>query len=229
MPLSVPNATPPKAPELRLTADPTRRELAEASHQLQHWAFAFVSYINRQLEQLRAVANWIVQQQGIRNLVPDSDIKDPVTFWNIDAGWAVTDGVGYGGGRGFTISGGSVTADATSDPMVVVPGGDNYVLSGWIDATNLVTGTLSWVLIDSTTSAVLAELTQLAGQSSRVQLPVEIPATTLLVRVVARAVGVTVTGSGIVMSQPQLEIPHSGIGVATSPEATIYRANVGDH
>lgn len=230
MPIPIPDSTPPRPPLLQFNKDRmTPQEIAETFQKLLRFESAFVLWANQTFSQLRDVANWIVQQQGVRNLVPDSDIKDPGTFWT-SGGWALLDGIGYGGGRGFFLSASTPgVTEALSTTIVTVTGGDNYVLSGWIDATTVTSGTVSWRIIDATSSTLIAEAQQLNGQYSRVQMPVVIPSTTVLVKVVLRAVDIVLSGGSLVGSQPQLELPHSGVGDATTPQATLYRQNIGAH
>lgn len=214
MPLYLPDSTPPRPP--RGDADPATYAL---------WMQMYVVWLQEQMNALRLTNNWLVTQIGVRNLVPDSDIKDPTTYWMVGAGIAVTDGVGFGGGRAFTITGGPTTADAVSSPMVAVPGGDQYVLSGWIDATLMTAGTASWLVRDSGSLATIAEVAQQIGNTSRLEILVDVPAGTLSVDVVFRAVGAS---GDVIASQPQLELQRdSGHVGQTQPAASLYRANVG--
>jgi len=214
---------PPAAPALG-----TKEEHQRAVQLLQRWTQAVTVYLQRQLSLVRTDLNWLVNQQPIRNLVPDSDITDPASFWVVDPAWVVTDAAGISGGRGFVLTGSPAGIhDAVSASVVVVPG-TQYVLSGWIDARNLTSGTLSWVLIDALSSGVIAQANALAGTSSRTQVLVVIPGGTSLVKIVARADNAVVPSGTVIASEPQLELPIAGqIGVLR-PEATLYRSNGGN-
>jgi hypothetical protein len=225
MPELVPEASPPKPPTLVRGGSRDAGTIGDNQQLQSHFEHALVVYIQQQLAPMRAAINWLIQQQGIRNLIPDSDIKRPATHWNIGPGMGLLDGIGWGGGRGFYTSGGPVTAEAASDPFVVVPGGDQYVLSGWIDASQLTSGSASWIVRDAVSSVEIGRATQELGRAGRVEAVVEIPATTLTAEVVFRVA----SGIGdVIGSQPQMEMPRLAghIGV-TRPSATLYRSNEG--
>jgi hypothetical protein len=232
MPLPLPNAPSPRPPDVHV--NPSVSELVAAVQTISRYQQAQAVWLQQQFAAVRATANWLVAQQANRNLVPDSDVKDPVTYWTVGAGWAITEGVGVGGGRGFTLTGATVTADVTSTAFVVIEA-NQYVLSGWLDARNLQSGQLSWLVVDASSGATIAEAVYLrdaagAGLNGRTQALVQVPTGTLLVKVVLRAVAVTTAPEGIIGSEPQVELPVAGLfpGV-TTPEATLYRTNVGDH
>src|SRR2546428_275653 len=100
MPRLVPDASPPKPPAFFLQQTTGMlEENRKVTHKIGSWSQALVVWLMQQVTLLRETANWIVGQQHIVNLVPDSDITDPATNWTVGAGWVVTDAVGVGGGR----------------------------------------------------------------------------------------------------------------------------------
>lgn len=228
MPVVIPRSTPPKPPSGSTGPIAQLDDVARTQALLTGWAFALIAWLMPLMNQMQDDLNWLVQQQGARNLVPDSDIKEGSTYWTIGAGIAVTDGVGFGGGRAFTLTGGPVTADVVSSGIVVTTGGDQYVLSGWIDASLMTAGTVKWLVRDKFTLVEFAEVEQQIGASDRLQVLVEIPSTTAVAEVVLRF---TAAEGDVVASQPQLELPRLAghQGTITQPAATLYRSNVGEH
>lgn len=219
MPQFLPDLTPPKPPVLM----PSQRPDPNLSVMLRYQQMQIV-WLQQQFNIVRNVVNWLVGQQNIVNLVPDSDIKDPATFWMVALGWVVTDAVGVGGGRGFVLTGSPVTASVVGTAFTVVPA-TMVVLSGWIDARALVGGTVGWALLDNT-NAVIEQVNQTLGDFDRVEILVTIPpgVTSAKVALIATAAQVT---SQVIASQPQVELPIAGHGI-TMPTATLYRSNSGD-
>jgi len=189
---------------------------------------ALAVYLQNQLGILRNTANWLLAQVSVRNLVPDSDVKDPGTYWTVGAPWVVTDAAGIGGGRGFVLAAPGGTADVVSTAVPVTPG-LNYVFSGFMDARQLTGGTLLWVVEDAGSSAVIMFVTQPLDQNNtptigRVETQAVIPGGTTSVKIVARATGAVVANGQVVLSEPQLELPAPGQSGAS---ATLYRTNIG--
>ncbi len=220
MPLPIPATSPPKPPD---TAAGHAQERVDA---LTKYTRTQAVYLDRLLTELRTTVNWVVTQQPVRNLVPDSDLLDATSTWTVGPGWVVTDAVGEGGGRGFTLTGAPAgTLDATSGGIIVQVGGNQYVLSGWIDARHLLSGTLSWIVRDRFAPfTVFAAATQTLGQTGRVQVLANLPSTVLQVVVAARAINVVTGPTGIIVSQPQLELQRAGHAGITTPQATLYRS-----
>lgn len=228
MPIPVPNAPPPRPPDL--VAAPSDGSpipsLVANVQTLAAYNRQLIVWITGQLNSLRAAANWTIQQVNIRNLVPDSDIKDPATFWTVGGGWAVTEAVGAGGGRAFTAAG-PLTADVTSSPIVVATPGDLFVLSGWLDCRDMTGGTLSWLVKDAFGPTVIVEAMQVNGTFSRLEVVLTVPAGTSQVVVVLRAVGMVTGLTGVIASQPQIEGPIASATGITAPSASLYRTNIG--
>lgn len=220
MPMFLLDAPSPRPPEL--PADPQR-----ALQILQRYNQQQTVWLQQQLDVIRTTQNWLVGQQNIRNLVPDSDIKNPATYWTVAGGWAITDAVGVGGGRGFTLTGspaGTVSASTITGIPVVV--GDLYVLSGWIDARNQTAGLLSWQVLDQA-ATVIGEAKQVIGETGRVEQLVTIPAGVTTVTFAIAATNVVVPSGTVIASQPQFELPLAAHVGPTTPTATLYRSNVG--
>lgn len=189
-------------------------------------------WLQQMFTPVRGQLNWLVDQQGNRNLCPDSDLKDVPTYWTLDAAWTVVDTAGWGGGKGLVLSGSPAgTSVAKTIAIPVIPS-DLYVLSGWIDCDALSLGQVSWALLDASAGDAVIQvsvITQPARNSERVERPVQLPPGISSVKVAVVAVNPVVTaGQRIIASQPQLELPQQGhIGTTTEPAATLYRANVG--
>lgn len=186
-------------------------------------------WLQQMMTPIRGQLNWLVDQIGNRNLVPDSDLKDTATFWVVDPAWVVTDAAGWGGGKGFVLTAAAGTAVAKTIAIPVIPG-DVYVLSGWLDCKTMTGGTVSWVLLNAADDSIIlgSTLTQVLGNSERLEKAVQLPAGVTAVKVAVIAVNPVVPTGNVIASQPQLELPQQGhIGTATEPAASLYRANVG--
>jgi len=226
MPLVIPQKTPPRPPTgFDISQKPTFDELINVVRTQANYIQILVLYNEQLFTQLRDTANWSIVQQSVRNLVPDSDIKEPL-FWTVGAGWAITDGAGIGGGRGFTLSASLPgTVEVISQPIAVPAAGGHYVLSGWLDLTSLQSGTVEWVAYDPVNLVDLAVVAGNAGESLRVQIGFDVAGIASL-EVRLRSVDAVVSGD-VIASQPQLELPGLGSAGVTAPEASLYRANVG--
>lgn len=173
--------------------------------------------------QVHDALNWLITQQHIVNLVPDSGASI-VTNWTVGAPWALVAPLlpSGGGGFQFTAAAGAQSGQVTGVVTIPVLTNTTYSFSGWIDASNVVSGTVSWQVIDAGTSAVLGSVTQTDGKQGRVETYVDMGAST---SVLVRLVATTVVGSGLVTAmQPQLELPLVTSG-AGAEGATLYRSS----
>lgn len=219
MPMLLPDSPSPRPPVL--PEEPQR-----ALQILQRYAQQQAVWLQQQFDAIRGTQNWLVGQQNIRNLVPDSDLRYGATYWTVGGGWAITDAVGEGGGRGFTLTGspaGTVSAQTTTGIPVMQ---DLYILSGWIDARAQTAGVLSWQAINQA-AVVIGEAKQVIGQTGRVEQLITIPAGTTTVVFAMTATNVVIPSGTVVASQPQFELPQAGHTGVTAPSATLYRSNVG--
>lgn len=167
--------------------------------------------------------NWLITQQHIVNLVPDSGASI-ASNWTVGAPWALVMPLlpSGGGGFQFTAAAGAQSGPVTGTVTIPVFANTTYSFSGWIDASNVTNGTISWQVIDAGTSVVLGSITQINGQQGRIETYVDTgTSTSVLVRLVATAV----VGSGLVTAmQPQLELPLVTSG-AGAEGATLYRSS----
>lgn len=158
-----------------------------------------------------------------RNLIPDSDLKFTSTYWvsRGSQGTAyVANGVGADGGNAWVYPGtGAVQANCwvPSATIEVVPG-QTYTLSGYIDATNCISGTgPEWAIYNTAINSLYANATQALGQKGRVSTTWTCPSGVTQVVVLFDTQSTAVTsGTNIVWSNPQLEI---------GDVATSYKSN----
>ena len=226
MPTLIPRKTPPRPlTGFDISQKPTLDELIGVVRNLTKYVQTLVLFNEQVFAQLRDACNWAVVQQPIRNLVPDSDLKDP-TLWSVGPGWTVAAGVGVGGGPGFYLSTDLPgVEEEISTQIAIPPAGGYYVLSGWLDLTNATGGTVAWVAYDPVNLVDLAVIVGNNRTAERVQVGLNVSGITAI-DIRLRSTDVTVSGA-IVGSQPQLELPGQGIEGQTQAEASLYRSNVG--
>ena len=93
----------------------------------------------------------------------------------------------------------------SSSPITVTPS-TTYVLSGYIDATHVSSGSPQWRLTNASMSTTYGSVSQTAGQSGRVSASITIPGAVTSVLVVAHTNNCTVTSGQLVSwYAPQLE------------------------
>lgn len=116
----------------------------------------------------------------------------------------------------------SGTEIAASSPLTVTPNAA-YVLSGFIDATNVIAGSPQWAVMNPALTATYGSVSQTAGVKGRVSGSVSIPTGVTSVVIVALTDNCTVSNGDILCWQaPQLE------QATTSGAATAYKTNAFD-
>lgn len=110
----------------------------------------------------------------------------------------------------------------SSSPITVTPS-TTYILSGYIDATHVTTGSPQWRLTNASMSTVYGSVSQTAGTAGRVSTAITIPGGVTSVLVVAHTNNCTVTSGQLVSwFAPQLE-QNTVSGLATH-----YKTNAFD-
>jgi hypothetical protein len=166
------------------------------------------------------------------NMVPDSNLNytsGPDALWTL-AGttFSVTAGSGFnrfeidGGGGGKS----NIIATALSD-QIAVAAGRIYSLSGFIDATGFTTtgvsgAQISWNVLDASSLAVIAHVSQTPGVSSTLtSTSFAIPHGTTRVVLEAILVGNVTAGQSILLARPMLVVgstlPSSYVANAAVP------------
>jgi hypothetical protein len=159
------------------------------------------------------------------NMVPDSDLKFGSTYWTLGTYLTLSAGAGLGadGGNAFVYVGtgsASGTIRNFSSPIAVTPGA-TYTVSGYIDGTNVTSGTPEWYVVDvSTRSHIYGQAPQAVGVKGRVSVSFVVPAGITSITVSPTTHGCTVaSGANLLFSNPQLEI---------GAVATAYKPNIAD-
>ncbi len=105
-----------------------------------------------------------------KNLVPDSEMQLWAAYWsNVGSGWSTLPATGFGGMNGkvapSTLSGVQAQSNSSSFALVV---GEEYTLSGAINATTVTAGSPCWQVISPGGANVYATCAQVAGVNGRV-------------------------------------------------------------
>lgn len=193
-------------------------EVVDAIRMLASYLRANAVSVANDHRQFRDVLNWLITQQHIINLVPDSGATAAATNWTVNAPWSLVTAQPPSGGNAFQAAGG--TGQVVGLTAIPVLANTTYSFSGWIDAQWVTAGTVSWQVWSG--ASLLGEATQLNGSSGRVETYVDTEANTA-VTVRLDATGVAVSGAHVVTAmQPQLELPLVTQG-AGAEGATLYR------
>jgi hypothetical protein len=166
----------------------------------------------------------------VKNLVPDSDVKLGTTYWSFVSAsyFSIGDKIGQAGTNAFVISsaGSGTTYYPKTIPFFLVCG-QTYTMSGYIDATNVTSGSPDWALWPPTvTVGYYSVLSQVAGVASRLSntftfAPSGCTAgnTAQVVMIANNANAVITGGTSVLWSTPMIQ---------TGSVATSYVSNFAD-
>jgi len=157
-----------------------------------------------------------------KNLVPDSDLKLPTTYW-IGAAIPISKALGADGGNAFVYTGTGAPSGwlvSTSAQIPVTPG-TVYTFSGYIDESSVIGGGGPlWGVYNSTVTANLAGLSGPFGTKGRLSTSFMVPAGVTSVVVICDTNNTVIAANGrLAFSNPQLEI---------GSQATVYKPNLLD-
>lgn len=123
----------------------------------------------------------------------------------------------------YTGTGSASGSKTAASAAVTVTASTNYILSGYIDATNVSSGSPQWAVMNAALSTTYGTVSQTAGVKGRVSGSITIPGGVTSVVIVATTNNCTVANATLlVWSAPQLEQN------TTSGNATAYKTNAFD-
>lgn len=158
-----------------------------------------------------------------KNRASDSPLKKTKVYWPIESGFTLVTAAGPSGENAWVYfgTGGAAPAgtQAGTVKIPVIPG-ETVTLSGYIDATNVSSGSPRWAIMDPTLATVYCQAVQIAGMAGTVNASFTVPSGVTRVVLVADANGATVAlGEGLICSSPQIE---------EGDEPTEYNENLND-
>lgn len=119
---------------------------------------------------------------------------------------------------------GTKTAASTSVP---VKASTTYILSGYIDATNVTSGSPQWRVMNGSLTTTYGSVSQIAGVAGRVSGAISIPGGVTSVVIAAHTNNLTATsGQLVVWGAPQLE-QNTASGGPTAYKANAFDDSIG--
>jgi len=172
-----------------------------------------------------SIGSGTVSAVSTTNLVLDSNFENGSTFWTLTGALPIVNGAaGMLGGNAFVYTGTGAASgfQFNSSAAITVTPGETYTLSGYIDATNVTSGTPSWDVFSTNIQTSFGDVSATPGTKGRVSLTFVVPAGVTQVVVLCDTSNATVTNGGqLIFSNPQLELASQvGPYVQTGTSAT---------
>jgi hypothetical protein len=154
------------------------------------------------------------------NLVTDSEINYPSTYWTLASGWSTGTQCGFAGTSCFELPGtGSAFPTLTVTQAIPVTPGLTYYFAGWVNCSKVTSGGVGWYVSGTGFTTQKATCSGTDGTFGGL---VTIPSgTTSVTFGFSSNSGVVASGSNLIINRPQFNLSSSAVNYQPNPVQTL--------